>query len=98
MIEFTAEQQEDFDAMLIKFASSDVLYDESEFLKTWNDKNVDEEKIAEIAKEYVWEAYERLDGDDVISKIVDIKYVMERRLKEYLEWLVKENLVTVNEQ
>lgn len=98
MIEFTAEQQEDFDAMLIKFASSDVLYDEKKFLKSWNDENVDEEKIAEIAKEYVWEAYEHLDGDDICNKIVDIKYVMERRLKEYLEWLVKENLVTVNEQ
>lgn len=98
MIEFTAEQQEDFDAMLIKFASSDVLYDEKEFLKAWNDKNVDEEKINEIAKEYVWEAYEWLDGYEIVSKIVDIKYVMERRLKEYLEWLVKENLVTVNEQ
>lgn len=98
MIEFTAEQQEDFDAMLIKFASSDVLYDEKEFLKSWNDENVDEEKIAEIAKEYVWEAYEHLDGYDICDKIVEIKYVMERRLKDYLEWLVKENLVTVNEQ
>jgi hypothetical protein len=98
MIELTAEQQEDFDSMLINFASSDVLYDEKEFLKSWNDKNVDEEKIAEIAEEYVWEAYEHLDGDDIVDKIVDIKYVMERRLKAYLEWLVKENLVTVNEQ
>lgn len=98
MIEFTAEQQEDFDAMLIKFASSDVLYDEKEFLKAWNDKNFDEEKINEIAKEYVWETYEWLDGYEIVSKIVDIKYVMERRLKDYLEWLVKENLVTVNEQ
>lgn len=98
MIEFTAEQQEDFDAMLIKFASSYVLFDEEEFLKSWNDKNVDEEKISEIAKEYVWEAYEHLDGDEIVDKIVDIKYVMERRLKDYLEWLVKENLVTVNEQ
>jgi hypothetical protein len=98
MIELTAKQQEDFDAMLINFASSDVLYDEKEFLKSWNDKNVDEEQIAEIAKEYVWEAYEHLDGDDIVSKIVDIKYVMEHRLKEYLEWLVKENLVTVNQE
>lgn len=97
MIQLTAEQQEDFDAMLINFASSDVLYDEKEFLKSWNDKNVDEEKIAEIAKEYVWCAYEHLDGDEIVNKIVDIKYVMERRLKEYLEWLVKENLVTVNQ-
>jgi len=97
MIEFTAEQQEDFDAMLIKFASSDVLYDEKEFLKTWNDENVDEEKIAEIAKEYVWEAYEHLDGYDICDKIVDIKSVMERRLKECLEWLVKENIITVNQ-
>ncbi len=97
MIEFTAEQQEDFDAMPIKFASSDVLYDEKEFLKSWNDENVDEEKIAEIAKEYVWEAYEHLDGDDNCNKIVDIKSVMERRLKECLEWLVKENIITVNQ-
>jgi hypothetical protein len=97
MIEFTAEQQEDFDAMLIKFASSDVLYDEKEFLKSWNDENVDEEKIAEIAKEYAWEAYEHLDGDDICNKIVDIKSVMERRLKECLEWLVKENIITVNQ-
>ena len=98
MIEFTAKQQEDFDAMLIKFASSDVLYDEKEFLKSWNDENVDKEKIAEIAKEYAWEPYEHLDGYYICDKIVDIKYVMERRLKDYLEWLVKENLVTVNEQ
>ncbi len=97
MIQLTAEQQEDFDAMLIKFASSDVLYDEKEFLKSWNEENVDEEKIVEIAKEYAWCAYEHLDGDDICNKIVDIKYVMERRLKEYLEWLVKENLVTVNQ-
>lgn len=97
MVEFTAEQQEHFDAMLIKFASSDVLYDEEEFLKSWNDQNVDEGQIAEIAKEYVWDAYDHLDGDDIVEKIVDIKYVMELRLKEYLEWLVKENLVTVNQ-
>ena len=97
MVEFTAEQQEHFDAMLIKFASSDVLYNEKEFLKSWNDQNVDEEQIAEIAKEYVWEAYEHLDGYDIVSKIVDIKHVMEHRLKDYLEWLVKENLVTVNQ-
>ena len=97
MIEFTAEQQEDFDAMLIKFASSDVLYDEEEFLKSWNDENVDEEKIYEICEEYAWCAYEHLDGDDICNKIVNIKYVMECRLKEYLEWLVKENLVTVNQ-
>jgi len=96
MIELNPKQQEDFDAMLIKFASSDVLYDEKEFLKSWNDENVDEEKIAEIAKEYVWEAYEHLDGDDICNKIVDIKDVMERRLKDYLEWLVKENLITIN--
>jgi hypothetical protein len=97
MIEFTAEQQEDFDAMLIKFASSDVLFDEKEFLKSWNDKNVDEEKIAEIAKEYAWCAYEHLDGYDICNKIVEIKSVMERRLKEYLEWLVSNSLVTVNQ-
>jgi len=82
--------------MLIKFASSDVLYDEKEFLKSWNDQNVDEEQIAEIAKEYVWEAYEHLDGYDIVSKIVDIKHVMEHRLKDYLEWLVKENKITIN--
>jgi hypothetical protein len=96
MIELNPKQQEDFDAMLIKFASSDVLYDEKEFLKSWNDQNVDEEQIAEIAKEYVWEAYEHLDGYDIVSKIVDIKDVMEHRLKDYLEWLVKENKITIN--
>ena len=48
MIELNPKQQEDFDAMLIKFASSDVLFDEKEFLKSWNDENVDEEKIAVI--------------------------------------------------
>jgi hypothetical protein len=96
MIELNPKQQEDFDAMLIKFASSDVLYDEKEFLKSWNDQNVDEEQIAEIAKEYVWEAYEHLDGYDIVSKIVDIKDVMEHRLKDYLEWLVKENEITIN--
>jgi hypothetical protein len=96
MIELNPKQQEDFDVMLIKFASSDVLYDEKEFLKSWNDQNVDEEQIAEIAKEYVWEAYEHLDGYDIVSKIVDIKDVMEHRLKDYLEWLVKENKITIN--
>jgi hypothetical protein len=96
MIELNPKQQEDFDAMLIKFASSDVLYDEKEFLKSWNDQNVDEEQIADIAKEYVWEAYEHLDGYDIVSKIVDIKDVMEHRLKDYLEWLVKENKITIN--
>ena len=96
MIELNPKQQEHFDAMLIKFASSDVLYDEKEFLKSWNDQNVDEEQIAEIAKEYVWEAYEHLDGYDIGNKIVDIKDVMERRLKFYLEWLVKENMITIN--
>ena len=96
MIELNPKQQEHFDAMLIKFASSDVLYDEKEFLKSWNDQNVDEEQIAEIAKEYVWEAYEHLDGYDIVSKIVHIKDVMEHRLKDYLEWLVKENKITIN--
>ena len=96
MIELNPKQQEDFDDMLIKFASSDVLYDEEEFLKSWNDENVDEEKIYEICEEYAWCAYEHLDGDDICNKIVNIKYVMELRLKEYLEWLVKENLITIN--
>ena len=96
MIELNPKQQEHFDAMLIKFASSDVLYDEKEFLKAWNDENVDGEKISEIAKEYVWEAYEHLDGDDIVDKIDFIKYVMECRLKDYLEWLVKENKITIN--
>ena len=73
-----------------------MLYDEKEFLKSWNDQNVDEEQIAEIAKEYVWEAYEHLDGYDIVSKIVHIKDVMEHRLKDYLEWLVKENKITIN--
>ena len=97
MIELNPKQQEDFDDMLIKFASSDVLYDEEEFLKSWNDENVDEEKIYEICEEYAWCAYEHLDGDDICNKIVDIKSVMERRLKECLEWLVKENIITVNQ-